>query len=63
MIRFVELKVDNLNARPLHQLQTVLQTIVFAIDNTLYARLNDEFGALYAGRGGDVHRSAVAAVV
>jgi hypothetical protein len=36
------------------ELDSVSKTVFFSIDHTADARLNDEFGALQAGRGGNV---------
>ena len=54
--------VDDLDAGAAEELDAVVEAVLLVVDDALDAGLDDELGALDAGRGGDVERGTVAVV-
>ena len=59
---FIRIEVFYLDSCPLHQFDTIVQTVFLCIYNTLDARLYDQFGTFYTWRGGDVKRTSLTVI-
>ncbi len=54
---------NNFDVGTFQQFDTVHDAVVFAVNNSFYAALNNEFGTFDAWRLGNVERGTIAAVV